>query len=131
MVLFSKLTLFSCEEALKASERQCSAATYAYRVWKVMQLVSPILISRIVRLIAFTRRRNLTRDVMERLRHVCHTEDRKVLVSIDRLDLCKVRSRHFNFRCYVISSSLGPCNEYDHYKLQLQDLQPAGALCLM
>ncbi|CAM9666187.1 unnamed protein product [Scytosiphon promiscuus] len=27
--------------------------------------------------------------VMERLRHVCHTEDRKVLVSIDRLDLCK------------------------------------------
>ena len=28
---------------------------------------------------------------MNRLRHVCHTEDRKVLVSIDRLDLCKVR----------------------------------------
>lgn len=32
----------------------------------------------------------LDRTVMDRLRHVCHTEDRKVLVSIDRLDLCKV-----------------------------------------
>ena len=30
---------------------------------------------------------------MERLRYVCHTEDRKVLVSIDRLDLCKVGER--------------------------------------
>ncbi|CAM9278203.1 unnamed protein product [Laminaria digitata] len=28
-------------------------------------------------------------SVTDRLRHVCHTEDRKVLVSIDRLDLCK------------------------------------------
>lgn len=27
---------------------------------------------------------------MERLRHVFHTEERKVIVSIDRLDLCKV-----------------------------------------
>lgn len=33
---------------------------------------------------------------MERLRHVCHTEDRKVLVSIDRLDLCKVRGQTFD-----------------------------------
>lgn len=31
---------------------------------------------------------------MERLRQVCHTEDRKVLVSIDRLDLCKVRYKN-------------------------------------
>ena len=32
------------------------------------------------------------RTIMDRLRRVCHTEDRKVLVSIDRLDLCKVLS---------------------------------------
>ncbi|CAM9218096.1 unnamed protein product, partial [Ascophyllum nodosum] len=29
------------------------------------------------------------RTVMERLKHVCHAEERKVLVTIDRLDLCK------------------------------------------
>lgn len=28
---------------------------------------------------------------MERLRHVFHTDERKVIVSIDRLDLCKAR----------------------------------------
>lgn len=32
----------------------------------------------------------LYRAFMERLRRVFHTDDRKVLVSIDRLDLCKV-----------------------------------------
>lgn len=40
---------------------------------------------------------NANRAVMERLRHVCHTEDRKVLVSIDRLDLCKVGGRAYAF----------------------------------
>lgn len=34
--------------------------------------------------------RRIIRAVMERLRFVCNTEHRKVLVSIDRLDLCKV-----------------------------------------
>lgn len=34
----------------------------------------------------------VARTIMERLRHRCHTEDRKVLVSIDRLDLCKASS---------------------------------------
>ena len=30
------------------------------------------------------------RTVMERLKHVCHAEERKVLVTIDRLNFCKV-----------------------------------------
>lgn len=58
--------------------------------------------------------RRMIRAVMERLRFVCNTEHRKVLVSIDRLDLCKVgvivwQNTHGSITHAVPMLSRSPC----------------------